>query len=190
MLYAVDVSGNVKEKNGLSYLSWASAWAEVKKLFPDATYRIYESTNPSGFVTNYFTDGKTCWVKTGVTVCGIEHIEELPVLDLRNKAISLENVTSYDVNKSIQRSLTKACARHGLGLYIYIGEDLPEAVAELEELRENAFNQAKKKSGLSDEAKEKVAATCKEYIESGNPREIEDSDLLRELIKKLKAIRK
>ena len=47
-------------------------------------------------------------------------------MDYKNKSISIENVTSFDVNKAIQRSLTKACARHGLGLYIYAGEDLPE----------------------------------------------------------------
>ena len=66
------------------------------------------------------------WVKTGVTVNNIEHIEYLPVMDFKNKSIPVENVTSFDVNKTIQRSLTKACARHGLGLYIYAGEDLPE----------------------------------------------------------------
>ena len=65
-------------------------------------------------------------MKTGVTVNGIEHIEYLPVMDHRNKSIPLANVTSFDVNKAIQRSLTKAVARHGLGLYIYAGEDLPE----------------------------------------------------------------
>ena len=75
---------------------------------------------------NYFSDGKTCWVKTGVTINDIEHIEELPVMDYKNKSILLDNVSSFDVNKAIQRSLTKAVARHGLGLYIYAGEDLPE----------------------------------------------------------------
>lgn len=74
----------------------------------------------------YHTDGKTCWVKTGVTVNGIEHIEYLPVMDNRNRSIPASDVTSFDANKAIQRSLTKACARHGLGLYIYAGEDLPE----------------------------------------------------------------
>ena len=75
---------------------------------------------------NYFTDGRTCWVKTGVTIDGLEHIEYLPVMDMRNQSIPYERVTSFDVNKAIQRSLTKAVARHGLGLYIYAGEDLPE----------------------------------------------------------------
>ena len=121
-LYTINVNKWVEKKNGLSYVSWANAWAEVKKLFPDATYAIYE--NEAGW--NYHTDGRTCWVKTGVTVNGIEHIEFLPVMDHRNRSIPLDNVNSFDVNKAIQRSLTKAVARHGLGLYIYAGEDLPE----------------------------------------------------------------
>lgn len=121
-LYAINVQDKVEKKNGLSYLSWAWAWAEIKKLHPTATYTVYE--NRDGL--NYHTDGHTCWVKTGVTVDGIEHIEYLPVMDHRNKSIGLDAVTSFDVNKAIQRSITKACARHGLGLYIYAGEDLPE----------------------------------------------------------------
>lgn len=136
-LNALNVGDKIEKKNGLSYLSWAWAWGEVKKLHPDAQYRIYE--NADGW--NYHTDGRTCWVKTGVTVAGIEHIEYLPVMDNRNKSILAENVTSFDVNKAIQRSLTKALARHGLGLYIYAGEDLPEdaqKAAKEEEKKANA----------------------------------------------------
>ena len=119
----INVNGKTEKKGNLTYLSWAWAWAEVKKLFPAATYRIYE--NDDGWC--YHTDGRTCWVKTGVTINGIEHVEYLPVMDHRNASIPVAKVTSFDVNKAIQRSLTKACARHGLGLYIYAGEDLPEA---------------------------------------------------------------
>ena len=126
ILNNINVNDKTEQKNGLTYLSWAWAWGEVKKQFPDATYTIYETTLPTGYVVNYFTDGKTAWVKTGVTINGIEHIEELPVMDYKNKSIIIDLVTSFDVNKAIQRSLTKACARHGLGLYIYAGEDLPE----------------------------------------------------------------
>lgn len=123
VLNSINVNEHTEKKNGLTYLSWAWAWAEVKKHFPMATYTIYE--NASGM--NYHTDGRTCWVKTGVTIEGLEHIEYLPVMDYRNASIPVEKVTSFDVNKAIQRSLTKAVARHGLGLYIYAGEDLPEA---------------------------------------------------------------
>lgn len=121
-LNAINVSDKTEKKNGMTYLSWAWAWGELKKLHPDATYTVYE--NKDGWL--YHTDGSTCWVKTGVTVNGIENIEYLPVMDFRNNSIPADKVTSYDVNKAVQRSLTKAVARHGLGLYIYAGEDLPE----------------------------------------------------------------
>ncbi len=125
-LNAINCNGHTEKKNGLTYLSWAWAWAEVKKLYPGSYYTVYE--NKDGLC--YHTDGRTCWVKTGVTVVDgderLEHIEFLPVMDLRNRSIPADQVTSFDVNKAIQRSLTKACARHGLGLYIYAGEDLPE----------------------------------------------------------------
>ena len=126
VLNAIDVNKHKETKNGLSYLSWAWAWAEVKKRYPQAQYTIYENANG----LNYHTDGHTCWVKTGVTIDGLEHIEYLPVMDYRNASIPVEKVTSFDVNKAIQRSLTKAVARHGLGLYIYAGEDLPESKAD------------------------------------------------------------
>jgi hypothetical protein len=121
-LSKVNVNDKTEAKNGLTYLSWAWAWGVLKENYPTATYIVYE--NKDGW--NYFTDGKTAWVKTGVIVEGLEHIEYLPVMDFRNKSITLDNLTSFDVNKSIQRSLTKAISRHGLGLYIFAGEDLPE----------------------------------------------------------------
>ena len=122
VLNAINVNEHTEKKNGQTYLSWTWAWAEVKKHYPDAFYTIYENANGM----NYHTDGRTCWVKTGVTINGLEHIEYLPVMDYRNASIPVDKVTSFDVNKAIQRSLTKAVARHGLGLYIYAGEDLPE----------------------------------------------------------------
>lgn len=125
-LNAINCNNHTEKKNGLTYLSWAWAWAEVKKAYPKAFYTIYENANG----LNYHTDGKTAWVKTGVTIEGIELIEYLPVMDFKNKSIPIAQLTSFDVNKAIQRSLTKACARHGLGLYIYAGEDLPENEAE------------------------------------------------------------
>lgn len=130
-LNGINVSDKTEQKNGLTYLSWAWAWAELKKRHPLSYYTIYE--NAQGW--NYHTDGRTCWVKTGVTVVDkpftdapliLEHIEDLPVMDYRNNSVPADKVTSTDVNKAIQRSLTKACARHGIGLYIYAGEDLPE----------------------------------------------------------------
>ena len=130
-LNAINVNDKTESKNKLTYLSWSWAWQMVKENYPTASYTIYE--NEGGMF--YHTDGKSAWVKTGVTIEGIEHIEYLPVMDFRNASIQIDKLNSTDVNKSIQRSLTKAIARHGLGLYVYAGEDLPqtEVVALAEE---------------------------------------------------------
>lgn len=126
VLNSINVNAHTEKKKGLTYLSWAWAWGELLKKYPLSFYTVYEDAN--GKV--YHDDGKTAWVKTGVTVVDgdyrQEHIEYLPVMDHMNKSIPVDNITSFAVNKAIQRSLTKAVARHGLGLYIYAGEDLPE----------------------------------------------------------------
>ena len=129
ILNNINVNDKTERKGNLTYLSWAWAWGEVKKHFPDATYTIYERETQYGPV-NYFTDGRTCWVKTGMTINGLEHIEMLPVMDYTNRSIPLEKITSTDTNRAVQRSLTKCAARFGLGLYIYAGEDTTEAEAE------------------------------------------------------------
>ena len=152
ILNDINVNEKTEKKNDLTYLSWAWAWGEVKKLYPDSTYTIYENAN--GYF--YHTDGKTCWVKTGVTVNGIEHIEYLPVMDFRNKSIPAESVTSYDVNKAIQRSLTKAVARHGLGLYIYAGEDLPEEEAKIAEEKKKKQEEANNQKATAEQIAEIV----------------------------------
>lgn len=156
ILNKINVNNHTEKKNGLTYLSWAWAWAEVKKAFPDSTYTVYE--NADGW--NYHTDGKTAWVKTGVTIEGLEHIEYLPVMNYKNQSIPVDQLTSFDVNKAIQRSLTKAVARHGLGLYIYAGEDLPEAdlpkfdpekvgVERIDQIKANALFKEADEAGVS-----------------------------------------
>ena len=121
-LSEINVNDKTEKKGNLTYLSWAWAWCEVKKLYPETYRTVYETANG----VNYFTDDKTAWVKVGVTIENIEHIDYLPIMDFRNSSISIDKISSFDVNKAIQRSTTKALALHGLGLYIYAGEDLPE----------------------------------------------------------------
>ena len=163
-LNEVNVSDKTEKKNGLTYLSWAWAWGELKTRFPDATYAIYEDARGCF----YHTDGRTCWVKTGVTVAGIEHIEYLPVMDHRNNSIPADKVTSYDVNKTIQRSLTKAVARHGLGLYVYAGEDLPEGEEqkpEPEKKPQKRAAAAREPAKAAEQIRTRLCADCKKYIE-------------------------
>jgi len=124
----------VEKKGGLDYLSWSNAWDMLKKIYPNAqrvVYECYESgaftfgEKPQGKTLNYFSDGKTAYVKVGIIVNDIEHIDYLPVMDFRNKSIPVDKVTSTDVNKAIQRATAKAIAMHGLGLTLWTGEDIP-----------------------------------------------------------------
>ena len=190
----------------MTYLPWAFAWGEIKKLYPESYYTIYE--NAEGL--NYHTDGKTAWVKTGVTIVWeedgvrkqLEHIEDLPVMDMRNQSIPIANLTSTAVNKAIQRSLVKACARHGLGLYIFSGEDLPEdesparmrkrvAVAPagqvIRSAEANKFFESvdaaiqKKTAGMNAAQKKAFAAELKSVCGVVNYKTITDEDTLRVL---------
>lgn len=122
-LSAISVREKIERKGNLDYLSWANAWAMLKTVYPNAQRKVYEHDH-TGF--NYFTDGKSAYVKVGIIVNELEHIDYLPVMDFRNNAIPIEKVTAMDVNKTIQRSTAKAIAMHGLGLSLWTGEDIPE----------------------------------------------------------------
>ena len=112
----------VEKKGGLDYLSWSNAWDMLKKQHPTAQRKVYE-TEDNGL--NYFTGGNSAYVKVGIIVNEIEHIDYLPVMDFRNKSIPLDKITSFDVSKAIQRATAKAIAMHGLGLSLWTGEDIP-----------------------------------------------------------------
>lgn len=144
LLYEVNCNDKTEKKNGLTYLSWAWAWAEFKKRFPTATYDIKKFDG-----LPYLVDSATgIIVYTSVTVNDLTHEMWLPVMDGANKAMKLEQyqyniwnryekkwetktveaATMFDINKTIMRCLTKNLAMFGLGLYIYAGEDLPETI--------------------------------------------------------------
>ena len=112
----------VEKKGGLDYLSWSNAWDMLKKIHPNAQRKVYECDHTG---LNFFTDGKSAYVKVGVLVNEIEHIDYLPVMDYRNKSIFTDKLSSMDVNKAIQRATAKAIAMHGLGLSLWTGEDIP-----------------------------------------------------------------
>ena len=136
-LYAVNVNDKTEKKNGLTYLSWAWAYAEFLKVYPDAVYEIVKFDGiPYAYdpITGFM-------VYTRITAGGITREMWLPVMDRFNKAMkaapyqwkdrynkphTVDSATMFDVNKTIMRCLTKNLAMFGLGLYIYAGEDLPE----------------------------------------------------------------
>lgn len=136
-LFQLDVNEHVEKKNNLSYLTWAWAWAEVKKIYPDASYTIKTFENGLPYV---YDPNTGYMVFTTVTIEGLTHEMWLPVMDGANKAMKaeaytyttkygekdVEPATMFDINKTIMRCLVKNLAMFGLGLYIYAGEDLPE----------------------------------------------------------------
>ena len=129
-LKAIDVRPKAEKKGRADYLSWAHAWDMLKSNYPQAQRVIYESEHTG---LNYFTDGKTAYVKVGIVVNDLEHIDMLCVMDHRNKSIPIEKLCSFEVNKTIQRATAKAIAMHGLGLSLWTGEDIPTPPTEAKE---------------------------------------------------------
>lgn len=123
-LLSINVNGHTEKKNGLTYLSWAWAWSEVLKIDPLATWTPMFN-GPQGSESPWFLlpDGS---MLVGVSVTIKQHAKQcmLPVMDHRNKAI--KDPDAFAVNTALMRCLAKCIAMHGLGLYIYAGEDLPE----------------------------------------------------------------
>jgi hypothetical protein len=135
VLLKKNVNDHVEKKNGLSYLSWAWAWAEALKADPQASFSVQMFGDKC-----YMDINGTAMVWVTVTMFGKPMVCQLPVMDNFNKPISIEGVTttnkygkevttkldSFNVNTAIMRCMTKALALHGLGMYLYSGEDLPE----------------------------------------------------------------
>lgn len=145
-LSEIDVSNYVKNKNGLTYLSWTWAWGIVKKHYPDASYKVLKNQDNLPFFKS--EQGIICY--TSVTVCGLTYEMWLPVMNSSNKAMkdkpytyqvdewekgkktgnkidkTVEAADMFNINKTIMRCLTKNIAMFGLGHYIYCGEDLPD----------------------------------------------------------------
>lgn len=123
ILDSIDVSEYTEKKGNFTYLSWAWAVRELLKVDPQATWEICEYQQADGETAPYMMTAAGAFVKVKLWVGGICREQVHPVLDNRNQAIEQPN--AFHVNTSIMRCLTKAIALHGLGLYIYAGEDLP-----------------------------------------------------------------
>jgi len=137
-LKAIDVRPKAEKKGRADYLSWAHAWDMLKSVYPQAQRIIYESEHTG---LNYFTDGKTAYVKVGIVVNEMEHIDMLPVMDHRNKSIPIDKIDSFEVNKTIQRATAKAIAMHGLGLSLWTGEDIPTPPSEAKDTPSKSSNE-------------------------------------------------
>ena len=125
-LTSLKIKDRVEKKGRFDYLSWAYAWAMVKDRYPNANRKVYESEQTG---LNYFEDGKTGYVKVGFCLegydpvtknpLGQEHIDYLPIMGHNNQSLSVDKISSFAVNKTIQRSTVKAIAMHGLGLSLW-----------------------------------------------------------------------
>lgn len=137
-LNAINVNDKVEKKKDLTYLSWAWAWAEVKKVYPNASYNVvFDPTTQRPY---FYDEHLGYMVMTSVTIDGQTLEMWLPVMDGANQAMkkdsyeystrygvkTVDAATMFDINKTLMRCLTKNLAMFGLGLYIYAGEDLPE----------------------------------------------------------------
>ena len=129
-IYAINVNDKTEKKGNLTYLSWAYAWAEFKKIYPEATYRVNEFNGD--FCAGNEKMGYM--VQTQVTAGNQTYEMWLPVMDMRNNTILQPKMT--EINKAIMRCLTKNLAMFGLGLYIYAGEDLPESPKDFQPITE------------------------------------------------------
>jgi len=130
-LAKVDCSAHVEKKGKFTYLSWPFAMSELAKLHPKAEIEVREW---DGFPA---VRGPKGWmVQVSVTIDGVRRTQWHPVLDSNNKAIPEPDV--FQLNTSIQRAMVKAIALHGLGLYIYAGEDLPEGAADAQAAADQA----------------------------------------------------
>jgi len=165
MLLKKNVNEHVEKKNGLSYLSWAWAWAEALKADPKASYKI-EMFN----CKCYMEINGTAMVFVTVTMFDKPMTCQLPVMDYRNKAIL--NPDAFAVNTAIMRCMTKALALHGLGLYLYSGEDVPEEGDKFEKIIISPTQGAQDNIPI-DELRylEEVAIELIAMCEQGDPRE-------------------
>lgn len=185
-LYQVNVNAYTEEKNGLTYLTWSYAWAEVKKRYPNATYEIEKFENNLPYV---YDENTGYMVFTKVTIENLTYEMWLPVMDSANKTMKnepykykvkeykngkptgnwlekiVESATMFDINKTIMRCLVKNLAMFGLGLYIYSGEDLPTQLDEVvvEPITKTQSQALQKSIENNNIAKDQVDLILEEY---------------------------
>lgn len=211
VLNAINVNEHVEQKDTgkqkLNYLSWVWAWSEVRKRYPDATYKIERNERNLPFFSDPIFG---IMVYTSITIEGETHEMWLPVMDGANNAMKEEpyeittkfgtktvaKASMMDVNKAVMRCLAKNLAMFGLGLYIYAGEDLPEeneeakaTVAQLVEEVANEIDRIKTRDQISTQEQKKELAVTHiiPFLGNANYKMCKDADKLAKLLEHLKA---
>lgn len=204
VLSSIDCSKFVQKRNSLDYLPWAIVWRMLKECYPLSSYHVCES--PAGL--NYFTDGRTGYVKVTLTLCvpkedgsiqELENTEMLAIMNYAHKSIPLEEIRSTDVINTIQRCLVKCAARFGLGIAIYGAadyDDLPseeeqqQKVIELSEIRsrlEAAIREKTERMSKTEKVRFLNTVVTPALHGERNWRTCESPELLTELLTAVKA---
>ncbi|MGD3158832.1 DUF1071 domain-containing protein [Staphylococcus haemolyticus] len=159
-----DVSAHVEKKQNLNYLSWAYVQQELTKEDPNYTERViefpYPDSNNENFFVPYLKTNEGYMVCVELTVFGVTKREWLPVLDYRNKPVTVDSATSiFDINKATKRCMVKCAAKFGLGNYLYLGEEVPDVSDELKELTKKEaenFIEVVENAGKTEQFKKEI----------------------------------
>ena len=197
----IDVSDHIEKKMGLSYLSWAWAWDEMKKIDETASIQIHQFLDTELLsdiaskqaitpeliealpMIDYKKDKAGATVKVSVTLNGRTETETLPVMNFKNKAVI--NPDAMEINKAHKRCFVKALALHGLGLYIYAGEDLPQEPKEKEPTRQELDKEANQRIKALYERLKEFDSTLDDEAITNKLKEILGADDLKKVNKGL-----
>ncbi len=216
-LNAISLTDQIKKKQGLNYVSWASAETELHKVDPFAKIErldyvpkvLLGDTVVDGDPRPYWIVGNTAEVRTRITLTtknvydelGIPYTDTdpeyivkemwLPVMNLKNQPVNLDSITSMDVNKATMRCIVKNIAAFGLGLHVYDNEEFSDADIAIQKLQSSCYELIGKKCKIGEAQKKKVSEICKDMLpeQNGDPKLCQDQEILEELKKKLLAIR-
>lgn len=200
-IYDIDVTDRMYDKNGSTYLPWATAFSEIAKVHPEVTYE-FKTYGEHGYP--YLETPLGLMVGTSVTIGGVTRDMILPVMDSSNKSMKTEEytykvksgektvaaATMTDINKNIMRCFAKNLAMFGIGLHLWSKEEMPENTAKINQLRADVDALIKKKCA-KEELKAEVAKLCKaaDPMGEGRTTNIEDEDVLTALKKDLMKLR-
>lgn len=179
-LNSMNVNDHVEKKQGLSYLAWSYAHQELMKIDPNYEMKIHEYPHPEvaneQYFVPYLASPEGYSVTVSITLKGLTKTETLPVLDFKNKSVPYKQADMFQINKTYKRAFVKAAALHGIGLYIYHGEDAPD---ESENLRQELMNEIQRFTDLlTTKGTEITPDEVKQKFQIGDISKLSQSDAI------------
>lgn len=179
-LNLLNVNDHVEKKQGLSYLAWSYAHQELMKIDPNYEMKIHDYPHPEVLNEQYFVpylaspEGYS--VSVSITLKGVTKTETLPVLDMRNKSVAYKSADMFQINKTYKRAFVKCAALHGIGLYLYHGEDAPD---QSDELRQTLIEEIQNITDLLiSQGTEITTDEVKEKFQIGDINAMSQSDIV------------